>query len=1404
MVPNSPEPLAPALAPLFVIHADADDWFVHGQLFPALGLALGLAAGDVRLSSRLPLGELTLEALERNIAACRATLVVVSPAAAAAPWAQYAAALAGHAAVAGEARVIPLVLEDGAAALWLRAHVSIDLRDPARREPALAELAQRLGQAGGARPGGQERIACPYPGMRSLGEGDAALLFGREQELADLTARLTSEQRALVLVGASGSGKSSLVRAGLLPKLAQGPWPALLVRELRPGPHPLQRLEEALAAEGEAGAPGPGEWRGRAAALLAARGDGARLLVVIDQLEEAFALAEPDARKGFFAALGELRAEPRCQLILCLRADFLGELMTSALWRGGAMAHRLIDALSGEPLRTAIVAPARAAGVHLEPALVERLLGETEVSAQALPLLQAALVQLWEQRERRLLSLTAYQRLSGEGGSGLGAAMSRHADACLGQLAPARQKIARRVLLRLVSFGEGARDARQARPPGELAGEGDAPAELEAVIEHLTRARLLVRDERRGELGAREPTVELAHEALITSWATLAGWIRERRADGERLRQLEHAAAAWVARGRGAGGLLERAELGEAEQWRRSEGARELGESAALTAFVQASAVATARRGRRAGVIAALVATVLAFAAVTFAVMVRRGREIDGARLSIRALARDHGAALETTKAQRAKLAMERAAEALRERKPQTAIPLLVAARELRAEEPPPDALALMFGEATRATLQARLPHAAPVVAIALSPDARLVATASLDGSLRLWHADGTAATGPLRHGRGAVTSVAFFPDGKHLVSGGEDGTARLWDLRGRPGPVLQHGAALRVVLVSPDGRKLLTGGADGRARLWDGDSGGALAIMPHAAPVGSAAFSRDGALVATASDDHLARVWRVRDGAPVSRSLSHKDNLATVEISPDNRRVLTATVEDGAQLWDLRSGALALTIPVAKGLASASYSPDGSELVTAADSSAAQRWSAQSGAPLGDSMRHGAGLNAAVYSGDGRRIATVSNDRTARLWDVATSRLMTDELPHSGTVRLVALNHDGTLVVTASDDKVVRIWRIAVPAESLLTYPHLHSVVDLSFSADGRWLVTANSDKLVQLWDASLATVLMVLSQDRSVEAVALSADRSRLAVAAAKRIRLWDPNTRDALQLSFEHGETVKDLEFQPGGELLVAGSRDGLVRGWGPGGEPAFEWPAEIKLRVLAVSPDGATIAAGGEGGEIRVWDVTERALRRLPFEHSKDVLSLQFSPDGKLLLSSSKDGTARLWRLSDGERLLSLAHEKEVAAARFSPDGRWIATASRRVVTIWEAASGSALLRRSFSAELRALEWSPDGRWIAVGGRQRRVERWSLLFDRRSLAEWRDLARRGGLALDGEGQLRLAPAREVVVRPVASDDRGAPPRCSLRDEQRSGLSVPRTLWAPPPPDSCPASGLALTLE
>lgn len=1399
MVPNSPEPLAPAPAPLFVIHAEADDWFVHGQLFPALGLP----ADEVRLSSRLPLGELTLEALERNIAACRATLVVVSPAASAAPWAQYAAALARHAAVEGEARVIPLLLEDGEAALWLRAHVSIDLRDPARREAALTELAARLGQAGGGRAGGPERIACPYPGMRSLGEGDAALLFGREQELADLTARLSSEQRALVLVGASGSGKSSLVRAGLLPKLAQGPWPALVVRELRPGQHPLQRLEEALAAEGEAAVPRPGQWRGRAAALLAARGDGARLLVVIDQLEEAFALAEPDAREGFFAALGELRAEPRCHLILCLRADFLDELMTSSLWRGGGVAHRLIDALRGEPLRTAIVAPAHAAGVYLEPALVERLLGETEVSPQALPLLQAALVQLWEQRERRLLSLAAYQRLSGECSSGLGAAMSRHADACLSELAPARQKIARRVLLRLVSFGEGAQDTRWPRPPGELAREGDAPAELEAVIEHLTRGRLVVRDERRGELGTREATVELAHEALIASWATLAGWIEERRADGGRLRQLEHAAAVWVARGRGAGGLLERAELGEVEQWRRSEGARELGESAALTAFVQASAVATARRGRRNGALAASFIVVAAVAVVAVPVTVWRGREIDGARRSIRALARDHGAELETTKVQRAKLAMERAAEALREGKPQAALPLLVLARELGGEEPPSDALALMFGEATRATLQARLPHAEPIVAIALSPDAKLVATASLDGSLRLWHLDGTAATGPLRHAGGAVTSVAFFPDGKRLVSGGEDGTARLWDLRGRPGQVLMHGAALRVVRVSPDGSKILTGGADGRARLWDSDSGGALAILPHAASVGAAAFSRDGALVATASDDHAARVWRVRDGAPVGRSLAHQDNLATVEISPDNRRVLTATVEDGAKLWDLRSGALVLTIPVAKGLASASYSPDGSELVTAGDSSSAQRWSAQSGAPLGDSMRHGAGLNAAVYSGDGRRIATVSNDRSARLWDAATSRLMTDELPHSGTVRLVALNHDGTLLVTAGDDKVARIWRIAIPAESLLTYPHLHSVVDLAFSADGRWLVTASTNKLVQLWDAGRATVLMVLPQDRSVEAVALSADRSRLAVAVAKRIRLLNPETGEPVQLSFEHGEIVKDLEFQPGGELLVAGSRDGLVRGWGPGGEPAFEWRAEIKLRVLAVSPDGSLIAAGGEGGEIRVWDVTARALRQLPFEHSKDVLSLQFSPDGKLLLSSSKDGAARLWRLSDGKLLLSLVHKKEVEAARFSPDGRWIATASRQTVTIWEAASGSELLRRSFDDKLRALEWSPDGSWIAVGGRQRRVERWSLLFDRRSLAEWRDLARRSAPELDGGGPLQLA-AKDSVIRPVAPDDRGAPPRCSLRDEQRAGLSAPRTLWAPPPPDSCPASGPPFTLE
>jgi len=439
-------------------------------------------------------------------------------------------------------------------------------------------------------PQPEELPPCPYLGMRPYSADTAPHFRGRSAEVDELISRLHVGERELYVIGPSGSGKSSLVAAGLLPRLARGVsgLGSFVVRSMRPGEHPTMRLDEVLEApEEEISTPAKA-----IAALLAHRALDASLLLVIDQFEELFTLASARERAKFVDVLRMLRAEPRCVLVLVLRADFYGALMDSPLWADlhGQILRLDVAPLRGPALREAIEQPACELGVSFEPGLVERLLADAASEPGILPLLQETLNQLWDRQQQRRLTLADYETLGEGGRSGLAVAIARVADATLRKLSWRQQKIARRILIRLVSFGDGRSDTRRQQPLAVLRTTDDRAGDFDDVIRQLVDHRLLTIDNGR---------VDLAHEVMITAWPALAGWIQTRRTDEQRRRQLESAAAQWVERGRGAGGLLDLIELAEAEAWRQTEIARELGESADIAEFIASSRSVHAQQRRR-------------------------------------------------------------------------------------------------------------------------------------------------------------------------------------------------------------------------------------------------------------------------------------------------------------------------------------------------------------------------------------------------------------------------------------------------------------------------------------------------------------------------------------------------------------------------------------------------------------------------------------------------------------------------------------------------------------------------------------------------------------------------------------------------------------------------------------
>jgi hypothetical protein len=454
--------------------------------------------------------------------------------------------------------------------------------------PELQAVATSLGlpalPEGGGAPPPSGIPPCPYPGMVPFRAEDARFFYGREDEIRQMVRHLRTSNFLLVL-GPSGSGKSSLVQAGFIPALRSSPyWPPGTwgIVQMRPGGTPLSTLGAELNGDPIQAAPTVAAW-------IAAHAPATRLLVVIDQFEEIYTQATSAGQATFIAAIRALRAVETCAVVLALRTDFFSDLMTGDLWPVGPGERQEIAPLRGPALAEAIRQPALDVGVEVEPALVERLLADTANEPGALPLLQETLVLLWGEMQDRRLTLAAYQALGSAGRSGLAVALATRADTTLAALPPAEQTLARRIFLRLVQFGEGRPDTRRQQTEAELSAAGDDPAQFKRVLEYLADHRLLTLST---DLRTGERCVDIAHEALIAGWPLLSEWLQARRAAEQTRRRLEDKAAEWVRLGRGAGGLLDAIQLQEAEAWLHSPDSADLGASADLTALVAASRAA--------------------------------------------------------------------------------------------------------------------------------------------------------------------------------------------------------------------------------------------------------------------------------------------------------------------------------------------------------------------------------------------------------------------------------------------------------------------------------------------------------------------------------------------------------------------------------------------------------------------------------------------------------------------------------------------------------------------------------------------------------------------------------------------------------------------------------------------
>jgi WD40 repeat protein/tRNA A-37 threonylcarbamoyl transferase component Bud32 len=569
----------------------------------------------------------------------------------------------------------------------------------------------------------------------------------------------------------------------------------------------------------------------------------------------------------------------------------------------------------------------------------------------------------------------------------------------------------------------------------------------------------------------------------------------------------------------------------------------------------------------------------------------------------------------------------------------------------------------------------------------------------------------------PLKHD-GLNIFAEFSSDGRRLVTSTAVGTAQVWDATtGQP-----LGQPLKGVIArfSPNGQWIVTVSTNKTARVWDWLTGQPLGPpLTHQDYVNDALFSPDNRRVITCCDDKTARLWDPRTGESLTEPLKHEAPVTAARFSPDGRRVVTISGIT-AQVWDVESGQ-----PVSKPLkhtwpiATAKFSLDGKRIVTASDDITARVWDAQTGAPLTEPLVSGNRCRYAEFSPDGLEVATASQDGTARLWDSHTGRQLA-ELRHSATVGIARFSPDGQRLVTASTDSTARIWDASTGEPLVEPLKHTNYVFLVAFSADGQRVLTTDGDQAVQVWDVQSGQARpLVLKHDAGVMMVRLSPDGRRIATASLDQTaRVWDTHNGQPLTGPLCHGFTVWSAHFSPDGRRLVTDSQDGTTRIWDSYTGQLLVGPL-LGVGGAEFSPEGTRIATLSND-TARVWDAATGAPLTEPLKHDGYAASLQFSPDGNRLVTSSSGGSARVWDSHTGQLLVGpLKHDYFMSSARFSPNGGLLVTASETTARIWDARTGQPVTGPlKHDANVTCAQFSPNGLTVVTASADNTARLWDV--------------------------------------------------------------------------------------
>jgi WD40 repeat protein len=1143
---------------------------------------------------------------------------------------------------------------------------------------------------------------CPYLGLKSYGERDSAIFYGREELTAELTSLLTGRQQKgiLIVTGASGAGKTSLLHAGLLPMLERGVqvsgsdrWPRY---SLIPALDPLAQFAQILASLGD-------DHPGRIAEQLAAMPQAAnvvvrqaldryalrsgwtagygRLVLVIDQFENFFDLDLDEGRAEEYLAVLQSAAcptdpdgPPPAVLAVAIRSDRYDKCIDDPVLSEAVKARPAfpVRPMDEDGLRRAIIRPAKKAGREIEDGLVEDILDDVASVPRdgVLPLLSEAMRVTWNKSTGNQLTRDSYQK-----GGGVRGAVREGADTVYASLSPDQQKLARDILISMTEI----RDERHIRRAITLRRIGDAhpgeEAEVNAVLDALRATRLIV-------IGA---DVQIVHDVLLEAWPRLKDWINEDLQNFMAHRQFQDDAYLWTDHGEQRDFLYQGIRLADLTESMTRWSSERYPLTAAERRFLTASKRAGTRRTFRRRLLAGTLVLLAAVSAAAAVIASRADAIADQQRQA--AFAGQFAATSQALDPVNPIDAALLAAAAWEEdsKSPQARLSMLdILAQPVRAVfngtgdspikaaafSPHNDVLAtagktIVFWD-TATNRPAGPPVTVPggAAALAFNNAGTAVATGDDDGTARIWNVSTGREIGqPIMASIGPVNSVAFSPDGNLLATADSDGTARLWNTgSGREfghalidGGQALPGEPVTEIAFNPDGKLLVTTSRDGTARLWDvptqqqfGRTMADTGVITSNLPMVAAAFSPSGNTLATADRGGTLSLWNVATQRLNGPQMTAEASVNGLAFSPNGRSLAVADEVGAAEIWDLATRSLKSPLYpayLAGTMSALTFSPSSTLLATVTGDGTVWLWDLARFSTVTPSVNVGTGK---AISSDARTVAGVDSDGTVQLWNLETDRIeVTIPVSETYGVSAVALSPDGQVMATGGDDGMAQLWnaRTGQPIGKAITVSTTAAVSALTFSPDGRTLATGDENGFVRLWNAATGRASQqVPGEPAAVNSLTFNPQGTLLAITYSHwQLRLWDTATHQLTATRIRLA--VDGAAFNPQGTILATGDMDGTARLWNLTTDQQIGAPIlatdQGAVRAVAFSTDGTFLATGSEDGDAAVWDVQDRG-RIGPalggYNTFKVITMVAFAPDGSLLTTVDSSGTAEQWHVS----------------------------------------------------------------------------------------------------------------------------------------------------------------------